>query len=105
MGTYRMTGNKTPGSSANETGTGLPPSLTGWVDSLSDVNWMQLGKNLKEEWGKGKEKREEKRIERKHLKKHGIKGAKKKRFMKNAPKDGAENAQFIAAGGGSRPAY
>jgi len=68
---YRMDGGKTPGSSANETGTGLPPSLTGWE-------------------------------KRKSL---PFKGAKKTRFADNAPKNAAENAEFIEAGGGSRPSF
>ena len=95
---YRMDGGKTPGSSANETGTGLPPSLIGWVDSLSDINWAQLGKNLQAEASE----RKENQAEKENL---PFKGAKKKRFANNTPKDAAENAQFIAAGGGSRPAY
>ena len=88
---YRMNGGKTPGSSANETGTGLPPSLTGWVDDLSDINWAQLGANLKSE-----------EVEGKSL---PFKGAKKQRFADNAPKNAAENAEFIEAGGGSRPSF
>ena len=46
--------------------------------------------------------RKEKRAEKKSL---PFKGAKKKRFAKNASKNAAENAEFIEAGGGSRPAY
>jgi len=100
-----MVGNKTPGSSANETGTGLPPSLTGWVDSLSDINWTQIGKNLKTEYAKDKAAREERRGTKEERKNLPFKGAKKTRFFNNKPKDASENAQFIEAGGGSRPAY
>jgi len=95
---YRMDGGKTPGSSANETGTGLPPSLTGWVEDLSNINWAQVGKNLKAESTERKERREK----RKSL---PFKGAKKTRFADNAPKNAAENAEFIEAGGGSRPSF
>lgn len=52
MGTYSMPGNKKPGGSGNETGANLPPSLTGWVASLEDINWAQLGQNLDAEKGK-----------------------------------------------------
>ena len=98
MGTYRMVGNKTPGSSANQTGANLPPSLIGWVDELDDINWSQIGRNLETESEQRREKREE-------LKTLPFKGQKKKRFWKNRPKNAKENAEFIKAGGGSRPSF
>ena len=80
MGIYRLAGNKTPGSSANETGANLPPSLLGWLDKADDIDWSNVSQNVKDDF-------------------------KKRRFRKNAPKDGAENAEFIKKGGGIRPSF
>ena len=84
MGVYRLAGNKTPGSSANETGANLPPSLLGWLDKADDIDWSNVSQNVKDENQKRK---------------------KKKRWRKNPPKDAAENAEFIKKGGGVRPAF
>lgn len=86
-----MNGAKAPGSSGNETGTGLPPSLTGWVDDLDNINYANVSANLKSEAADRQENKQERQ--------------KKRRFKNNAPKNAQENAEFIKAGGGSRPAF
>jgi len=102
---YSMNGGKSPGSSGNQTGTGLPPSLVSWVDDLENINWAQIGKNLKAERAKSKAAREERRGTKEERENLPFKGAKKTRFFNNKPKNAKENAEFIKAGGGSRPAF